>query len=159
MYIQQSDLFQGLSHGFVKKVMNVSTRESYSEGNYLFKEGEAARFFYVLLKGHVRLSIRGSNRIYTVKKPGEAFGWSSLVGRDAYSASAQCMAPTRVVRFDKDQMERVLEENPSDGSLFYRRLAKLLGHRLMETYKMIGTSSDASSYGTEQVVETVIHIT
>ena len=48
----------------------------------------------------------------------------------------------------------VLDRDPAQGLILIRRLAQLLGHRLHEAYKVIGSKTEwAVSYGTGQVVE------
>ncbi|MFH1992791.1 MAG: hypothetical protein ABIK98_10390 [Pseudomonadota bacterium] len=46
MYIQQADLFWGMSRDFVKDVMGIAVRESYQPGDFLFHEGDPAAYFY-----------------------------------------------------------------------------------------------------------------
>ena len=103
MFIQQTDLFRGMSKDFVKELYDTGVKESFGEGDLLFPEGEKARYFYILLKGRVKLEVGAIRQlVYTVESPGEAFGWSSLVGRENYSASAKCMADTKLIKFDRD---------------------------------------------------------
>jgi CRP-like cAMP-binding protein len=82
MYIQQSDLFWGMNRDFVKEVMNIAVKESYQKGDFLFREGDPAVNFYILIKGRVKLTIGETGQmVYTVDRSGEAFGWSSLLDR------------------------------------------------------------------------------
>ncbi len=56
MIIEQADLFRGMSKDFVKQVFDITIKESLDEGDVLFREGDHARHFYILLKGRIRLS-------------------------------------------------------------------------------------------------------
>lgn len=38
MYIKQKDIFRAMNKNFVKKIMNVSTKESYEQGDFLFNK-------------------------------------------------------------------------------------------------------------------------
>ncbi|OIP90720.1 MAG: hypothetical protein AUK55_12365 [Syntrophobacteraceae bacterium CG2_30_61_12] len=157
MYIQQSDLFEGMEREFIKKVMEIAEKETLPEGRVLFHEGAPAHYFYVLLKGRVKLDVADSGQVHVVSHPGEAFGWSSLVRRDTYSASAVCIGETRLIRFERTKFEAIIDHDPANGLIFFRRLARLLGNRLTQTYGMISASSRAAtaiSYGTGQTVET-----
>jgi CRP-like cAMP-binding protein len=143
MYIKQSDLLLGTSMDFVKKFMDISRMVSHAKGDMLFHENDAARYFYILLNGHVKLSVGGGGQaVYDVAQNGEAFGWSSLIGRDVYSASAECVDPTTLLVTDRRELGKVLEEDPANGLIFLKQLAATLGNRLMETYKMIPSSSE-----------------
>ena len=72
--------------------MNVSMTESYDEGDLLFQQGDPANQFYILLKGRIKLILwETGHAVYIVSNAGEAFGWSSLIDRETYTASAECM--------------------------------------------------------------------
>ncbi len=143
MYIKQSELFLGTSMDFVKKIMDISRMISHEKGDILFHENDEARYFYILLNGRVKLSVgEGSQVVYDVGQNGEAFGWSSLIGRNVYSASAKCVDSTKLLITDRTQLGKILEEDPANGIIFMKRLAATLGNRLIETYKMIPSKSD-----------------
>jgi CRP-like cAMP-binding protein len=145
MYIQQSDLFWGMDREFVKKIMNVAEKISYGKGQFLFHEGDPADNFYVLIKGQIKLSIGEIGQmVYTVDRAGEAFGWSSLIERDVYSASGECQQDTLLQKFDSSALVNILEQDPANGLIFIKRLAGLIGNRLVWSYKMITSSSQAS---------------
>ena len=94
-----------------------------------------------------------------IKTKGEAFGWSSLIERETYTASAQCMTPAKLLRFDQKKILTILEEDPANGLVFYKRLADILGNRLLHSYKMLSTAvqTDAPpSFGTGQVMATTV---
>jgi CRP-like cAMP-binding protein len=138
MYIKQSELFMGTSMDFVKKIMDISRMISHEKGDVLFHENDEARYFYILLNGRVKLSVGGDSQVvYDVGHNGEAFGWSSLIGRNVYSASAKCVEPTKLLITDRAKLGQVLEEDPANGIIFLKHLAATLGNRLIETYKMI----------------------
>ena len=157
MYIKQSDLLWGLDHEFVKRITEATVKETYKEGDRLFKEGDPADFFFILLRGRVKLSIgREEQRVHTVNHAGEAFGWSSLVGRDTYSAGAECREPTLLTKIDRETLEEILESDPKNGSQFMKRLCRMLGNRLIQAYTMLSSNQQAEefqSFGTGQIVE------
>ena len=121
---------------FVKKFMDVSQMISHEKGHMLFRENDPAQYFYVLLNGRVKLGV-GENEemVYDVRKNGEAFGWSSLIGRDDYSASAECIEPAKLLKTDSRQLQKILEADPANGIIFLKQLAATLGNRLIESYK------------------------
>ena len=138
MYIKQSDLFTGTSMDFVKKFMDISEMSSHQKGEVLFRENDPARFFFILLNGRVKLSVGSPEQVvYNAGRNGEAFGWSSLIGGDVYSASAECIEATKLLKTSSDKLSRILEADPDNGIIFFRQLASTLGKRLLETYKMI----------------------
>ena len=143
MYLKHSELFRGTSMDFVKKFMDISEMSSHKQGEVLFSEKDPAKFFFILLNGHVKLSVgEPKQAIYHAARNGEAFGWSSLIGGDVYSASAECIEPTKILKTSSDKLSRVLEADPDNGIIFFKQLAATLGNRLLETYKMINKKTE-----------------
>ncbi|MBW2410179.1 MAG: cyclic nucleotide-binding domain-containing protein [Deltaproteobacteria bacterium] len=142
MYVKQSELFMGTSMDFVKKFMDISQMTSHAKGEILFRENDPARYFYILLSGCVKLSVgKPGQVVYEACGVGEAFGWSSLIGGDEYSASAECVEPTKLLKTDNEKFKRVLDQDPFNGVIFFKQLASTLGHRLLESYKIISPRS------------------
>ncbi len=160
MYLKQKDIFRAMNKSFVKKIMNVSTTESYEQGDLLFQQGDPANQFYILLKGRIKLTLGETGQsVYIVSHAGEAFGWSSLIGRETYTASAECMTPAKLLRFDQEKVLKILEEDPANGLVFFKRLAGILGNRLLHSYKLISTAiqtEESPSFGTGQVMGTTV---
>jgi len=156
MYFKQADIFGGMSKDFVAEIMKPATTESHKEGKLLFRAGSPANHFYILIKGHVKLTI-GEDRhvVYIVSRPGEAFGWSSLIDRDVYSATAECVNPTNLMKFERQELQKVLENDSKNGLIFFKRLAMILGNRLLQSYDMISSAVQTeltTSFGTGQVL-------
>lgn len=157
MYVKQKDLLAGLDKRFVKELMGQTEVRSYGTGDVIFREGHHASRFYVLLRGCVKLTVGPEGRVaFTVNHAGEAFGWSSLLGRNLYAASAQCTRETKLLRIDRVKFNMVLDADPANGLILIRRLANMLGHRLHEAYGMIASREETSaalSQGTAQIEE------
>jgi CRP-like cAMP-binding protein len=136
--IDQGDLIWGMPHLFVRAFMDITTKKSYEKGQIIFREGEEAAFFYTLIQGSVKLSIGETGQeVYIVNQSGEVFGWSSLMERDQYSASAECLEPTNLLLIEKEKLESLLNDNPANGMIFYKNLAQTLGDRLLKSYHII----------------------
>ncbi len=162
MYLKRSDLFRQLSHDFVETVMGRSVKQKHEAGDILFREGDPALYFYVLIKGRIRLVIGDSGTVvHTVSHAEECFGWSALVDQKAYSASAECREPSELMRIEAEQFTRIIEDDPTNGLRFMKRLAGMIGNRLLQNYKMVSSypSADAvRSFGSSQVAESIADI-
>ena len=156
MYFKQADIFWGMSKGFVAEIMKQAMTESHKEGKLLFRAGSPANHFYILIKGNVKLTIgEDAHVVYVVSKGGEAFGWSSLIDRDVYSATAECSNPTNLLKFERRKLQKVLENDSENGLIFFKRLAMILGNRLLQSYGMISSVVQTEltpSFGTRQVL-------
>ena len=143
MYIKQSELLMGTSMDFIKKFMDISQMVSHAKGDVLFREKDPALHFYVLLNGRVKLGVGESDqKVYDVRQNGEAFGWSSLIGRERYSATAECVEATKLLKTDSERLRKELEKDPANGLVFFKQLAATLGNRLLESYKTIPKQSE-----------------
>jgi len=133
MVFSQADLFWGMSINFVKSATDLAVHITCREGDKLFDIGDAADRFYVLLKGSVNME-RGKDKLYTAQQAGEIFGWSSLIHRDVYAASATCTADSELLNIKKEPFLKLLEASPDDKATLYERLARMLGNQLLEVY-------------------------
>ncbi|MEE9496604.1 MAG: cyclic nucleotide-binding domain-containing protein, partial [Desulfobacterales bacterium] len=85
MYIQQVELTRGVGKDFVKALTAMSVKEEHEQGAMLFRKGEPANHAYLLLIGRVHLKMGETGQVvHIVSRPGETFGWSSLVNRDVF---------------------------------------------------------------------------
>jgi CRP-like cAMP-binding protein len=138
MYIKMSDFFMGMGKQFTVEVLDIAEKLFQNEAEVLFQEGDPARHFFVLLKGRVKLSLGETGPVvYMVRHAGEIIGWSGLIGRDRYSASGECMEQTNLLKFNRDVFLEILKKYPQNEALLFRRLAEMLGNRLLELYPTI----------------------
>jgi CRP-like cAMP-binding protein len=156
MYFQQADVLQGLKKDFIKEFMEIAKKETHKPGYMLFRAGDRANDCYILLRGRVKLTIgEGGHTVNTVDRAGEVFGWSSLVGRERYAASAECTDNTTLLRIDAGKLDKLIERDATSGVMFFKRLAASLGNRLLQTYRLIPGMAEthlSHSYGTGQVL-------
>jgi len=135
MQLQQGDLFWGMDKAFVKEAMNLATRVALAEGDYLFYQGDRAADFYILLTGRIKLILGKSDKVvYMARQAGELIGWSSLTGREAYSASGQCVEPANLLKIDSARFLDLLYDSPANGLTLFKRIATMLGNRVLELY-------------------------
>lgn len=151
MIIQESEVFKGLSPEVTNEIAENMIEEFYGKGSFIFKDTYLAEHFYILEEGEIRLSVGKRGRItHLISNPGETLGWSSLVGRDTYTASAECLAPSKVIKIEKENLNKVFEKNPASGVLFFKRLAGIIGERLTNSYSALLSAYEGEgppSYG------------
>ncbi len=144
-------LFQEVGEQARGEIEKIATEESYRQGAFLFHAGEPASHLYIVKKGWVRLSVtRGGLLSHIVSDPGEAIGWSSMAGNGGYTASAECLVPVSTLKIGKEQLNEILARDPVSGVGFYRRLAKMIGRRLVASYTAtlsMHSMGDTRSYG------------
>lgn len=135
MHFKQGDLFWGMSKKFVQDAMDISEKLICDEGKSLFNEGDRADHFFILLKGRVLLSQgKEGSTVHMARHTGELIGWSTLTGRESFSATATCQEPTSLLKFERDRFLEILDKDSEDAAILYKRLAETLGERLLALY-------------------------
>jgi len=135
MLLSAAHLFKHLGPATLEAASAIATEEHLAAGAFLFRAGDAAVDFFVLAQGRIRLSISRTGGIaHSIDRPGETMGWPSMTGCDAYNSSAECIAPSTVLRIPAAKLVAILENDPSSGLEFYRRLAHYIGGRLIQSY-------------------------
>jgi CRP-like cAMP-binding protein len=101
----------------------------YGAHDILYYEDEAARYFYCVLNGYVRLYRQGGDTREAdirICEPGDSFGeWLILAG-ESYSYSAQAMEQAILARFELGKVRQLLEERPRIGTAIMRSLSQHL---------------------------------
>jgi len=129
-------LFQGMREETRHKILAGAREELHVPGDFLFRQGEPARHFYILCEGRVRLSVGEKGLLaYGVSAPGDILGWSTLAGNAAYTASVECRTPVKVLRIDSAELDEILIGDPVSGMVFFKHVAALLGRRLVASYQ------------------------
>jgi len=152
MYINQKDLLWGMDKTFVRQIMDLAEKETCRKGEVLFREGDPADHLYILTRGHVQLSVgeRGPS-VYIINHPGEGFGWSSLIDRRTYTATARCVEESQMYRIESADLNRLLEEDPRIGMVFFKKIAAILSNRLLQMYGQNVPAAAVTTFGTGQV--------
>ncbi len=136
MIIRQADLFKDLSPDVVNEISKIMIEESYEKDTFVFEAGTPAQHFYILVEGMVRLFIgRKAEISYTVNIPGEAFGWTGLVDRPLYTATAECAVHSKVMKISNESLNKIFENDRASGMMFFKRLAGAVVQRLIHNYE------------------------
>lgn len=152
MSLQAAYVFGGVSEPTRAAIAASAVEETHAAGDVLFTSGDPARYLYILVDGRLRLTIlRGGGLLsHIISEPGAAIGWSSMAGNGLYTGSVTCTSSARLLRIDRDDLNRILEADPVSGMSFFRRLAEVIGRRLVDSYGAtlsLHAQGDPSSYG------------
>lgn len=135
---QGHSLFKGLGPDFLAQLDAITERESKDKGAVLFKTGDPAKNFYILEEGRICIRAeKADNSVSFLHAPGDFFGWSCLLDRPAYSASAECVLACRLFRIEKGKLDALLKKDCLSGLTFIKNFADIIGGRFLET-KSVG---------------------
>jgi ATP-binding cassette subfamily B protein len=96
------------------KVTALFKEETHAFGDEIVREGEPAEAFYILASGRARVVKRGEAKEeipLNVLRPGDEFGEMGLFEGGVRTATVRCSSDVSVLRLDREDFQRLLEEN------------------------------------------------
>lgn len=138
MFLQEVELFKGLPQAVLGEIAAACQEIGLSKGEFALRAGQPAEFLYVLQQGRARVTIGEKAHIHFLScDPGDIFGWPSLVDRPVYTASVECLEDCKFLRIPKERLVEILAKDPSNQAAFYKRLAAIIGQRLISAYETV----------------------
>jgi CRP-like cAMP-binding protein len=151
MILKEIELFEGVDFEVLNEIAGICSEDSFSKDTVLFEKDEQAKCLYILLEGSVYLAIKNGGSItYNLSEPGDVFGWSSMLENGKYTASGICATDLKVVKIEKDKLNRIFQNRPEVGFKVLQRLAGVISRRLSNAYRdlLSARSTDTTpSYG------------
>lgn len=133
--LAQSPLFAGLPEDQLAPFAALAREVTCAAGEALFREGEEARYLYLLLSGKINVQVQPTAMtqpltIVSLSSLGQMVGWSGFMPPNYYTASAICQEDSRLLAFDGAAFNRLLEQNPALGLIIIRRIGEVISQRL-----------------------------
>jgi CRP-like cAMP-binding protein len=129
--LKSSSIFSALSDDELGELASLATERSFSTNEFIFWDGDAPEWFYVMAEGNVKVlkhSSQGREFIIAFFGPGEMFGEVAVFEEKPYPASAQAVSETRVVGIKRDDFLTFLANRPQVAL----RIINILGGRLRD---------------------------
>jgi CRP-like cAMP-binding protein len=130
------EFLRGLSDSQLEQLAKLARVVNFDASETIFPEGAVADGVYLVVSGSVSLEICapaiGCKRIQAVG-PGEILGWSGLLERPQFTATARAILPTQVVRFDSAPLVELCRDDPALGGELLRRALVAVAERLRVT--------------------------
>src|SRR5262245_62388535 len=106
-FLLGNPIFAGIPTREIEALSAYVTEEAHRPREYVFMEGDASRWFYVVKSGHVKIvrhSRTGRDVVLELLGPGEVFGGVAVIEKRPYPAAAQANEPTIVLTIHAEQM-------------------------------------------------------
>ncbi|MCI3920075.1 anion permease [Paenibacillus sp. TRM 82003] len=133
------EMFKGLPNVELAKLLGRLDRVPLSDGETLFRQGDAGDSLYLIESGSVELLALGADgepQSLAMLGAGDALGEMALLTGEARSATAVAASPCALYRIDAETLERLVAEQPTVSVYFIRLLSRRLtatNDRLHET--------------------------
>jgi len=112
---RSSALMAGLSAREIEMIRTSFSRREVDSGAYVFRQGEPALVYYLLLEGLVKgvqSGPEGSEILLHVLGPGDLIGALPTLGRSSYPGSAVALSRLVLLAISARDFERVLQDYP-----------------------------------------------
>lgn len=134
--VQQLDVFSALPDDVLDAILQQATPMRLKEGSMLFKQGDAATHFYVLLQGHlkiVQISPDGEQVIVRHVRPGDIFGIARAMQRSHFPATNIAVQESLVLAWPSDYWDELVRQSPA----FAANAFQTVGQRLQDAHTRI----------------------
>ena len=137
-FLGGNPVFAGIPARDVESLAAVALEEAHRARAYIFMEGDAPHWFYLVRSGHVKIvrhSKTGKDVVLELLGPGEIFGGVAVIEKRSYPASAQATEPTVVLKIPADSMIALAERHPA----FIKEMALMIGRRLRAAHDSVAS--------------------
>ena len=131
-------IFRGLSDADLSRIEAIAELESYSSGDLIFRQNDAADAFFVIQHGTVNIELAeegdtGGHIAVATLGTGSHFGEMGFLDHQPRSASAIAASYSDILRIGYSAMKEVLESDSVLSIHVYKQLARFMCSRLRLT--------------------------
>lgn len=128
-------LLSHLTDPMLEKLADVTMTAEYKAGDYIFREGDYARYLYAVIDGRVGLELEKTANVPVMMDTigrGRTFGFSALVDTEQkkYTTHARAINDTKLFAWEGTELEMLFYQDYEMGFLFMKRIAKVAKSRL-----------------------------
>lgn len=131
--LRKIHLFENLTDSMLGKMSPFLQMRLFAAGDTIFRQGDDARFFYMLKEGKALLEVDISEAISVslgAVKSGFCFGWPALIPGSDYTSTAICVEPCEVMSISGEDFLILMEKDHSMGYRVMQIVASILKSRL-----------------------------
>jgi CRP-like cAMP-binding protein len=136
-------IFSGLKPEIVQRLIAPATVLSLKHGDSLFRQGDSAAAFFIVVDGWIklyRLTLGGDEAVIHILTKGESLAEAIALTGSRYSATAEAVSNARVVRIPADYLVRCIHEMPDIALAIIASTSARL-HRLVQEIEHLKAQS------------------
>ena len=123
-------IFSDLNKKEMKAVERILHQRSYKPEEIVFNEGDPGVGMYIIVTGHINITIGSEEKLLAVLANGDFFGEIALLSETPRTATATAAIETHMLGFFQSDLFSLLETNPQTGNKILLRLAQMIADRL-----------------------------
>jgi CRP/FNR family transcriptional regulator, dissimilatory nitrate respiration regulator len=136
--LRSCQLFAGLPMVDLNHIAEIAVVKSLEKGEYLFRERELSRGFYIVQRGAInvhRVNVAGKEQVIHIFRAGESFAEATLATTAGYPADARAVEPSQVLLIQKSGFLSLLKRQPELA-------LRMLGSMSMHLRVLVGQLED-----------------
>jgi CRP-like cAMP-binding protein len=141
--LKRQEIFQFLRPEQVDLLSEASKVTKFEAGEMVYRQGERADRFYIVIKGQVSLRLpaqtAGLSVLIDELTEGDLFGGCVSTALDAYSLNAQCMEESEILVISVSALRTIMDRDPRIGYSIQSVISKIYFMRYIETMKKLQT--------------------
>lgn len=148
--LKEFALFAKMGAGELDNILSGVTSRLLGRDEVVFKQGDPARSFYILLHGRLKVSqvtVDGQQVIVRIINPGDLFGIAKALSRDSYPATAKTVSESLILYWPTILWDQFMQDHPALSA----NAMQAVGTRLQEAHTRI------REMATENVEQRVAH--
>jgi len=129
--LRKNDLFEGLPSNHLDSIVQSGQTSRFAAGDFLFHQGDHARYMYLLLEGRLKLvqyTREGQPVIVRYIGPGETFAIVAVLRDAKYPVAAEIVQDTTVMYWTRTMMKQLMGEYPG----LERNALRVMADRIQE---------------------------
>jgi CRP-like cAMP-binding protein len=138
--LERHEVFQFLRPDQVMAISEAAEVVEYRVGETIYRKGEPAASFYVVLDGQVSLRLPGKAGI-TVQvdelTTGAMFGSCVCFQFAEYSLTAQCTSDARILKLDAATLKELMDKDLVMGYAIQTQISRIYFNRYLDTMKKL----------------------
>jgi CRP-like cAMP-binding protein len=137
--VSQITIFHGLNPVTVQRVIAPATVVTLDERELLFRQGEPATAFFIVLDGWIklyRITLSGEEAVLLILTRGGSFAEAVAFTSSNYPATAEAVSDTRVVRIPADHVVRCIREDPDIALAMIASTSQHLHHLVQQVEQL-----------------------
>ena len=133
--LNKISVFGGLKDKQLYGIFKLLKTVKYSEGEFIYKRGDAPSHIYIIKQGEVKMMIDNEDVLIELISfgDGDCFGETSVIGIQSHSSSALAIKPTELIVLEPSSLLNIYETDKEVFGMLILNIARETARRLHQS--------------------------